>query len=172
MRPSEMGRVGGDVEQTRFERLATRLRSGALALSLVLAIGASFAPSATAQPAVDLELMVSLASDAPGPIDPRARKIHAKLSREVRYQSLRVLEARSERVGIDEVASVRLPNGRSARVRPMAIDGQSVLLAVDIEGAVSVDARARSGHLLVFSAGRHEDGKLVVSIQPRVSGRD
>ena len=60
-----------------------------------------------------------------------------------------------------------LPNGKSASVRPMGVDERGALLAVDIEGAVKVDARAQSGHLLVFGAGRHASGKLVVSIEPR-----
>ena len=49
---------------------------------------------------------------------------------------------------------------------PMAVDESGVLLAVDIEGAVKVDAKAKSGHMLVFVAGRHAGGRLIVSVEP------
>ena len=92
---------------------------------------------APTQSEMELELMVVLASDEPGPIDARARKIHARLGREVRYQSLRVLDAKRERVGLDEVASIALPDGKRARVRPMAVDERGALLAVDnVDGAL------------------------------------
>lgn len=116
---------------------------------------------------VEVILMVSLASDEEGPIDPRAKKIDARLRREFRYQSLKVIESKTRRLGIDDTATINLPNGNTARVMPMAVDGTGVLLAVDIEGVVKVDAKAKSGHLLVFGAGRYEGGRLVVSIEPR-----
>ncbi|MEZ4215522.1 MAG: hypothetical protein R3E88_03505 [Myxococcota bacterium] len=161
-------------ENARNGRGGSVLRAparGACALLVAIVAVAAIAPrTAAAEPTLDVELMVSLASDEPGAIDARARKIDARLRREIRYQSLRVLEARTERVGLDQVATIALPNGKRARVRPMAIDERGALLAVDIEGAVKVDARARSGHLLVFSAGRFEGGRLVVSIEPRFGG--
>ena len=115
---------------------------------------------------IEIEMIVSLVSDEPGPIDPRAKRIHDQLSREFRYESLEVLTSKKSRVAIDDVMSVKLPGGKHARVRPMSVDERGVLLAVDIEGSVTVDAKARSGHLLVFGAGRHGDGRIVVSIEP------
>jgi hypothetical protein len=127
----------------------------------------AFALPSAAQSSVQIEMMVSLASDEPGPIDPRATRIDQRLKKDVRYESLRVLDSKSQRVAVDSVMTVGLPNGRSAHVRPLSVDKRGALLAVDIEGSVKVDARAKSGHLLVFNAGRHGAGKLVVSIEPR-----
>ena len=136
-------------------------------IALVAASLIAVAPPALAQSSIQVEMMVSLLSDEAGPIDPRGKRIHQQLQREFRYESLQVLESKRQRVAIDTVMMLTLPNGKHARVRPMGLDERGALLAVDIEGAVKVDARARSGHLLVFGAGRHGSGKLVVSIEPR-----
>ena len=127
---------------------------------------APLSAAAEAEKRIEIEMMVSLASDEPGPIDPKAKRIHQQLSREFRYESLEVLTSKKERVAIDDVMSVKLPNGKHARVRPMSVDERGVLLAIDIEGAVTVDAKAKSGHLLVFGAGHHGDGRIVVTIEP------
>lgn len=138
--------------------------AGALAAALASLV---LAGPAAAQTSIQLDLTVCLASDEPGPIDPRAERIDRRLKREFRYESLQLLDSKRERVAVDSVLSLGLPDGRQARVRPLSIDERGALLAVDIEGAVKVDARARSGHLLVFGAGRHAGGRLVVSIEPR-----
>ena len=134
-------------------------------IALAAAASIALALPVSAQTSIQVEMMVSLASNEAGPVDPRARKIDGRLKREFRYESLQVLESKRQRVAIDSVMTVRLPNGKQARVRPMALDERGVLLAVDIEGAVKVDARTKSGHLLVFGAGRHGNGRLVVSIE-------
>ena len=141
-------------------------RIGALGLVLGGLVGGQAGPAA-AQASIRIEVMVGLTSSEPGPVDPRAAKIHRRLKSEFRYESLKVLEVERARVPLDGVMTVALPNGKAARVRPLSVDGRGALLAVDIEGAVTVDARARSGHLLVFGAGRHAGGRLVVSIEPR-----
>lgn len=138
--------------------------AGALAAALASLV---LAGPAAAQTSIQLDLTVCLASDEPGPIDPRAERIDRRLKREFRYESLQLLDSKRERVAVDSVLSLGLPDGRQARVRPLSIDERGALLAVDIEGLVKLDARARSGHLLVFGAGRHAGGRLVVSIEPR-----
>ena len=137
------------------------------ALAVLVGVAAPNVAPAQDDSTVEVTLMVSLASDEEGPIDPRAKKIDARLKREFRYQGLKVIESKTQRLGIDDTATIKLPNGNTARVMPMSVDASGVLLAVDIEGAVKVDAKAKSGHLLVFGAGRHAGGRLVVSIEPR-----
>ena len=138
-----------------------------LVATIAFASVASVASVASAQTAIEIEMIVSLASDEPGPIDPRARRIDQRLKKEFRYESLKVLDSKRKTVEVDGVMSIGLPNGKSAHVRPLSVDDRGALLAVDIEGAVKVDARATSGHLLVFGAGRHANGRLVVSLEPR-----
>jgi hypothetical protein len=138
-------------------------RSAALlaAMALVLAAG-----PAGAQQQVRVEVLVSEISDGPGGIDARGGKLHSKLKDQFRYESLKVLDARELRLALDQVGSLGLPNGRPLRVRPLQIDERSVLLAVDVEGAVRTDLRVQNGNLVVIGAGHHGDGKLVISFEP------
>jgi hypothetical protein len=138
----------------------------------VLALGLCFvaaAHEAQAQGAgkIEVEVLVSHISEAPGDVDPRARKLHQRLTKEFRYQSLEVLESRELRLGLDEVGRVALPNGKQLRVRPLQVDAGSALLAVDVEGTLRTDLRVRNGHLVVIGAERYRDGKLVISLEPR-----
>ena len=156
-------------EQTSRARRFRALRLpgfGALAIAFALAALAPTQALAQEDPTIQVELVVTIASDEPGPIDARAKKIDAQLRRDFRYQSLKVVDSKTQRLGIDDTATIKLPNGKSARVMPMAVDESGVLLAVDIEGAVKVDAKAKSGHMLVFVAGRHAGGRLIVSVEP------
>jgi len=136
-----------------------------VAASLVTVVVLAPTRVCAADDAVTVEMMVSYVSDDDGGIDPRGRKIHDKLRSEgFGFKSLEVLSSQRVRLAVDEVATIALPDGRKARVRPLSLS-DGLLLAVDIEGGVQVDARARSGHLLVFSAGRYREGRLVVSVE-------
>jgi hypothetical protein len=137
----------------------------ALVLAPVLGMGAAAAKAQEQR--IDVELMVSHVSGAEGEIDPRGQKLHRKLQDQFRYESLRVLQIRGLRLALNEVGSVGLPNGKSVRVRPLQLSGSGVLLAVDVEGAARMDLKVRKGHLVVIGAERYQDGKLVISLEPR-----
>ena len=140
-----------------------------LVLALVLApvLGLGSAAAKAQEQRIDVELMVSHVSNASGEIDPRGQKLHQKLQGEFRYESLRVLQIRGLRLALNEVGSVGLPNGKSVRVQPLQVSGSGVLLAVDVEGAARMDLKVRKGHLVVIGAERYQDGKLVISLEPR-----
>ncbi len=122
---------------------------------------------AAAQEQVEIVVTVCHISDQPGPVDPRAAQLHAKLQKQFRYESLRVLDQRSLRLQMNELGTVKLPNGRQLRVRPLNVDDRGVLMSVDVENEVDVDLRAPNRHLTVLSGGDFEDGKLVLSLEPR-----
>ena len=115
---------------------------------------------------VVVDLMVTEASPAEGPIDPRARRLDRHLRKDFKYRSLRVLQSKRLDLAINEVGSLQLPNGRWVRVRPLDLGESGVLMAVDVEGAVKSDLRIRNNHLVVIGADRHGDGKLVISLEP------
>jgi len=115
---------------------------------------------------VSVEVTVAQISDRPGEIDPRGRRLHEKLEKQFRYQSLRVLETRTLDLALDQVGTLQLPNDRTFQVRPMDVGNQGVLLAVSVEGLTETDLRVRRKHLVVFGAERYEDGKLVISLEP------
>lgn len=133
------------------------------ALLLALALGLGAAASADE---IDLQVMVSRISDAPGGIDARASALHEKLSKEFRYQSLEVLQVRDLHLALDQVGELDLPGGKHLRLRPLQRDGDSVLLAVQA-GEIQTDVRVRNGRLVVIGAERDRDGKIVISVEPR-----
>lgn len=144
-----------------------RLRGfGYRGLCVAVLVSALGAAAAKAEPTVRFDVMVSQISDQPGPIDPRAQQLHERLRREFRYESLRVLEEATMKLGIDEVGRLRLPNGKRLGLKPLLIDERGVLLAVDIDGAMQGDLRVQKGHQVVIGAQRYEQGKLVISLVP------
>jgi len=144
-----------------------------LALTVSLAglvgVGAPGAASAQAAPADDrvpVNVIVVHTSNGKGGVDPRARELDAKLKKQLRYKSMRVIQEERVDLRVDQVGTVLLPDGRKVRMRPMHKNDRGVLMAVDVEGAVKLDARAPNHHKVVIGAGEFEDGNLAVSIEP------
>ncbi len=135
----------------------------------ILAAFALFAWAGTAlgqtEKTLQLTLEVARISNQPGRIQPG--RLDTKLREQFRYQSLEVIESRTFELEIDDVARVRLPNGSWVLVKPLLLDERGALLAVDVEGALKTDVRVKSNHMLVLGAHRHENGRLVISLQPR-----
>lgn len=116
---------------------------------------------------IEFDVMVSHISDRPGKIDPRASKLDRKLQeKHFRYQSLRVLQSRKLSLELDQVGSLKLPNGKQLIVRPLQVGDRGVLTAVTVEGSVDADVRIPNGHLVVIGAEHHEDGMLVFGLEP------
>lgn len=136
-------------------------------VALVLVMGWLAGGAAHAESLIRFDVTVSQISEKPGEIDPRAAQLDRRLRREFRYQSLRVLEQKRLELGIDDVGSIDLPNGRKLRLKPLLADARGVLLSVDLEGTMRGDLRVKSGHLVVIGAQRFGDGKLVISLVPR-----
>jgi hypothetical protein len=142
-----------------------------IALGLALAAGVSFAAmrSTHAQPASDrvpVNVIVVHTSDGEGGVDPRARDLDAKLKKQLRYKSMRVLQEERVDLQINQVGTLQLPDGRNLRMRPIHKGAKGVLMAVDLQGAVKLDARAPNHHKVVIGAGEYQDGNLAVSIEP------
>jgi len=117
--------------------------------------------------AIRATFMVTHVMNGEGKIDPRARELVEKLRRQnIRYPQARVLLDRRVRLPLNQVETLALPDGRKARFRPLQVGPRGVLLAVDVEQAVKMDARVRMGHMLVIDGGRYEDGKIVISVVP------
>ena len=138
-------------------------------LALAVAIGALLtAGSAWSQPDRRFNVQVTVAeiSEAHGKVDSRAKRLDANLRKKFRYNSLRVLKERRLALRMDEVGSVKLPDGRMFRVRPLNLGDRGLLMAVGWEGEVMMDMRAPSHHLLVIGGPAHGAGQLVISIEP------
>jgi hypothetical protein len=99
-------------------------------------------------------------------IDERVRRIDAALRGRIVYDQIDLVERHLMVLDVDEVGSVKLPNGERFRVRPMDVGESGVLMAVDI-GTKKLDVRAPSGHLVVIGTEPYRDGQLVISVEPR-----
>jgi hypothetical protein len=148
-----------------------RSRSFAIATAALLLLHAL---AAAAQPPpkkqarrIEVNVTVSHALDKKGEIDPRGQELHSLLKPQIRYGGLRVLQEERLDLALDQTGTVELPNGRKFRVRPLNVGAEGVLLSVSVQGTLWTDMRVRNGHRVVIGAERFEDGKLVISIQPR-----
>ena len=142
---------------------AGRWRAAPAALLLVLLPAASLAQAS----AVALDVTVVHTSDSGSGVadDPRARKADAILGRQIRYQSLKVLDSKRRKVALNETWKVALPNGRHFMVSPLDVGANGVLVAVDLEGSAQVDARIRKKKPFVVGPQSHQGGKLSVILE-------
>src|SRR5262245_24332689 len=122
--------------------------------------------TAQASDRVPGNVMVVHTSNRKGEVDPRAQELHERLRKQLRYKSMSVLQEERVDLQMNQVGTVELPDGRKVRMRPMHKGTNGVLMAVDVQGAVKLDARARNHHREVSGAGEYEDGNLAVSIEP------
>jgi hypothetical protein len=114
-----------------------------------------------------VKVTVAEISNAEGKIDSRAKRLDLNLRKKFKYNSLTVIKERRLTLELDEVGSVKLPNGKMFRVRPLDLGDRGLLMAVGWEGEVMMDMRAPNNHLLVIGGPTHGDGQLVVSIEPQ-----
>ncbi len=145
-----------------MKRFSIGLWVVAVALALLAGSGA------WAQDGRKFQVKVTVAeiSDAKGAIDKRAKRLDLNLRKKFKYNSLKVIKERRLDLALDEVGSVKLPNGQMFRVRPLDLGDRGLLMAVGWEGEVMMDMRAPNNHLLVIGGPAHGDGQLVVSIEP------
>ena len=134
------------------------------ALALLVLNGTALAQAVVQR--VGLSLMVSHASQRPGPIDPAAEWLDRSLRNEFRYQSLHVIEVRHLDLGLQEIAVVVLPTGKHVNIRPLNVGDGGLLLAVDIEGTLQTDLRVANRNPVVIGVERYQGGKLIVTLQP------
>ncbi len=137
-------------------------------MGLFTALLLGLAPAAAeAADQVDVKVLVCHATPAAGGVDGACRALDAKIGSQFRYESLRKLQSESLSLGLNALGSVKLPNGKSLKVRPLQVDASGALLAVDVEGAVRTDVKVSNGNLVVIGADAYQDGKLVISLEPR-----
>ncbi len=115
----------------------------------------------------NVKVTVAEISNAEGKIDERAKRLDLNLRKKFKYNSLRVIKERRLTLELDEVGSVKLPNGQMFRVRPLDLGDRGLLMAVGWEGEVMMDMRAPNNHLLVIGGPAYGDGQLVVTIEPQ-----
>jgi hypothetical protein len=145
-------------------RVRIALACALTALALTWAVRSVHAQAASDR--VPVNVIVVHTSDDEGGIDPRARELDEKLKKQLRYKSMRVLQQERVDLEMNRVGTFELPDGRKVRMRPIHKGAKGVLMAVDVPGAVKLDARAPNHHKVVIGAGEYQDGNLAISIEP------
>jgi hypothetical protein len=135
-------------------------------LAFALALPAATRAQNAVGDRVPVNVMIVQTSNQKGEVDPRAQELHQKLKKQLRYKSMRVIQEQRVDLEMNQVGTVDLPDGRKVRMRPLHKGAKGVLMAVDVQGAVKLDARAPNHHKVVIGAGEYENGNLAVSIEP------
>lgn len=151
---------------TRLDRARAGAAIALAALCALAGVAAAQDDGGRRSDRVPVNVMVVHTSNEKGGVDPAAKELDDKLKKQLRYKSMRVIQQERVDLEVDRVGTVQLPDGRKVRMRPMHKSSKSVLMAVDVEGAVKLDARAPNHHKVVIGAGEYEDGNLAVSIEP------
>lgn len=115
---------------------------------------------------VGFRVMVGHLSQEPGPVDPEFEALDRILTKEFRYQSLRLLAIRQMMLQLEEVGALRLPTGKIVQIRPMHLNQRGVLVAVDIEGGGQLDLRVPNQRPVVLGTESYDGGKLFFTLQP------
>ena len=98
--------------------------------------------------------------------DARARRVDRILGPKVKYDSLRVLDFRRREVPMNQIGTVKLPNKKRFRFRPMDLSDEGVLVAVDVDRSAQGDFRIPRKKPVFFGGQRYEDGELWVVLEP------
>ena len=141
------------------------LGSGLLALVLATTAVAQ-TPDRPEPKSIPVNVTITHLSDEEGGIDPRARALESQLGDQgMHFKRIKVIETRRLDLRVDEVGTVRLPDGSTARLSPLHRDEDGVLMAVDVEGSVRMDVRVRNEGRVVIGGPRYKDGKLAITIE-------
>ena len=142
-----------------------------LLVGLLVGTGAALAQEAAPEPAegkrIPMHLMVTHLSNEEGGVDPRAAELDERLrSGNINYPSVTVTNQIDLSLGVDEVGTIELPNGRTARIQPMNVNQNGVLMAVEVEDGIKTDFRVLDDEMVIIPGGNYEDGKVVISVEP------
>ena len=144
---------------------------GLLAFCLLAGPVAVWAQEAAPAPAegkrIPVRLMVTHLSNEESGVDPRAAKLDERLrSGNINYKSVKVTNQIDLSLGVDEVSTIELPNGRAARIQPMNVNQHGVLMAVEVEDGIKTDFRVPDDEMVIIPGGSYEGGKVVISVEP------
>jgi hypothetical protein len=129
---------------------------------LALAAALSWAGPAAAQN-VSVQVIVSHASQEQGPMEqPKL------LPPGFDFQSHKVLQQQTLSLGMGQEGRTSLPNGKAVKLRPESIQGNQLMMHVEVEGATKSDLRMRNGkRVTIRHPQRYENGNLLVHLEAR-----
>ena len=127
---------------------------------LVLAAGLLWAGPAAAQN-VSIQVIVSHASQEKGPME--APNL---LPPGFDFQSHKILQRKTFNLALGQEGQLELPNGKAVKLRPESIQGNQLMMFVEVEGATKSELRMRNGkRVTIRHPQRYENGNLLVHLE-------
>ncbi len=140
---------------------------GTAVVTLALVGGQALAQQPNSPPAtpVTLRVMVVHAGKQPGPIDKECADLPRHLG-PMKFGTLRLIQQRRLRLRLGESGSVPLPTGPPIRMLPVSIHNRYLHMYVEMPGKVNGRIQLRRGQPMVLGGLRHDNGHLIVYIEP------
>lgn len=112
---------------------------------------------------VSVQVIVSHASQEKGPMEqPRL------LPPGFNFQSHKVLQQKTLKLALGQQGELELPNGKDVKLRPESIQGDQLMMHVEVEGATKSDLRMRNGKRVTIRHPQpYENGNLLVHLEAR-----
>lgn len=129
---------------------------------VALAVALVWAAPAAAQN-VSVQVIVSHASQNKGPMEqPKL------LPPGFNFQSHQVLQRDTLNLGMGKEGRTKLPNGKTVKLRPDGIQGNQLMMHVEVQGATKSDLRMRNGkRVTIRHPQSYKDGNLLVHLEAR-----
>jgi hypothetical protein len=112
---------------------------------------------------VSVQVIVSHASQNKGPMEqPKL------LPPGFNFQSHQVLQRDTLDLAMGAEGKTTLPNGKSVKLRPESIQGDQLMMHVEVQGATKSDLRMRNGkRVTIRHPQAYKDGNLLVHLEAR-----
>jgi len=129
---------------------------------VALAVALAWAAPAAAQN-VSVQVTVSHASQNKGPMEqPKL------LPPGFNFQSHQILQRDTLNLALGKEGKTKLPNGKTVKVRPDSIQGNQLMMHVEVQGATKSDLRMRNGkRVTIRHPQSYKDGNLLVHLEAR-----
>ena len=146
--------------------MAAQLAVAAFVIAALSAVGAApaLAQAPEARP-VQLRVRVVHAAERPGVIDQELRDLPRALG-PMKFGTLRLIEQRQFQLGVGQPGRVSLPDRREVTMTPVSIAPHQMQMRLQMPGQVNSQVNMTSGRPMVLGGPRHEDGHVIVYIEP------
>jgi len=109
---------------------------------------------------VGCTVSIGIASGEKGEVDERFRGLPSS------FGSVQLWKEKAWKLQFGEWGRIALPNGSELSVQPVHVRGRTLSMKVDVPGVVKTKLRLQNHSPLVVGALPHEDGYLVIRVEP------
>jgi hypothetical protein len=136
----------------------------ALALGLIAA-GPVVGQELETRGPISVRVLVVHAAEQQGTIDPQLRRLPRSLG-PMKFGTLRLIRQQQLELGMGQEGHVSLPAGREVMMVPVSVVQRRLFMHLEMPGQVNGQLRMLPGRPVVLGGQRHEDGHVIVYIEP------